>query len=648
MALVDVLNASGDELPLVRDLDPYRLGATPSRYGDSSTYGLRDPYVPRAAGDVENKVQRALGTQRMVVIYGQSKAGKTRTAFEALHTWPDARLLAPKPSAIGRLAVHPSLQDMEGRVVVWLDDLEEYVTASDSLTSSALTQLCRRQGPTIVLATLRSEVRERLAAENGGRLTRDIRQLLSDAVEIELRPTSDSPAEQEIAARVYPDEDLSNRGLAEQLAGAPALLRLYRDSRVSNPVRYAVLQSAIDWARVGMQRPIPEDDLCELAKAAIQEEYPYITASDPEVRAAVRAASAPLSDHGRIQALPAERTNDGSRGYRAFEYLVAADDGQGGPSRPIRVDFWTRVLLRYARPEETYVVSKSAAIRGEISMAMQAARQGAESDQLEAMNVLGVLLAGYQDPPKRDEARRWFAEAVERGSTKALTNLARIALQDDPPGLAAALNLYRQAAERGSVVAMRSLGDMLTELDPRDLAEARAWFTCAADGGDIVSMTRLAQLSWDLQDPPDPDDAERWMKRAAEAGPSDLAGDMESMAFVGYQYARQYVRSGEEIYLLRAEEWFSRAAEAGDYSSMSALGRLYARLQDPPDLVKAKHWLTRAAEAGDADAMVSLTYLYANLEDPPDFAIAENWYARATAAGIADVSLHQQQLDDIA
>ncbi|WP_279580018.1 hypothetical protein [Fodinicola feengrottensis] len=51
-------------------------------------------------------------------------------------------------------------------------------------------------------------------------------------------------------------------GLGERLAGAPQLLRQYRDAQ---PILLSIVQTAIDWARVGMQRPIPADDLTTLA-----------------------------------------------------------------------------------------------------------------------------------------------------------------------------------------------------------------------------------------------------------------------------------------------------------------------------------------------------------------------------------------------
>ena len=41
IGLVDVLD--GDDLPLLSALNPYRLGATPTQFGDKDSYGQHDP-----------------------------------------------------------------------------------------------------------------------------------------------------------------------------------------------------------------------------------------------------------------------------------------------------------------------------------------------------------------------------------------------------------------------------------------------------------------------------------------------------------------------------------------------------------------------------------------------------------------------------
>jgi hypothetical protein len=76
----------GDNLPLVADLDPYRLGTTPTDYGDSASYGERDPYVPRTSKDVDLRLRAALQPGRIALLVGPSNVGKTRTAFRPFGT----------------------------------------------------------------------------------------------------------------------------------------------------------------------------------------------------------------------------------------------------------------------------------------------------------------------------------------------------------------------------------------------------------------------------------------------------------------------------------------------------------------------------------------------------------------------------------
>jgi hypothetical protein len=89
----------------------------------------------------------------------------------------------------------------------------------------------------VVIATLRAEERARLRSV-GGELARETRLLLEQAenTTIELAATSEDPDEQAAARAAYPDADLSTTGLAEQLAGAPALLQQYRDARSNDPI----------------------------------------------------------------------------------------------------------------------------------------------------------------------------------------------------------------------------------------------------------------------------------------------------------------------------------------------------------------------------------------------------------------------------
>ena len=332
--LVELLE-EGD-LPLVSSLDPYRLGASPSVFGESGTFGVHDPYVPRTRNAVDDRLRAALEPGRLVLIVGPSKAGKTRSAFEALRErWPNARVLTPTPQGLGALADHERIARSGDPLVIWLDDLQRYVTTATPLTPAMLTALLQRPGVTIAVSTLRAEERARLRA-GADELTRDTRQLLDDARPntVELSPTSEDVHEQAAASLSYPGVDLDHAGLAEVLAGAPALLEQYHDAQYANPVLHAVIAVAIDWTRVGMPEVIPAGLLAELATQRLAATRPgYDPPTAEELSDAIQIARTPPANAGRVAALQSHDTPDGSRGYTPFSYLVAADDKLALPDR---------------------------------------------------------------------------------------------------------------------------------------------------------------------------------------------------------------------------------------------------------------------------------------------------------------------------
>lgn len=199
--LVDV--SPHGKLPHVCDLDPYSLGASPSRYGNADSYGQCDVYVPRGQDEF---LAEALRSGHLVVLAGPSKAGKSRTAFEVLRAhpaWDEALVAVPRPGALDQLAVHSALSGA-GAAVIWLDDLHRFLPPAGDLSQAVIQRMVARSGPTLLLGTLRSEQRHLLCG-NQSELTRDVRMVLDGASWVELGSTRDDPGEQARAAAVYPE-----------------------------------------------------------------------------------------------------------------------------------------------------------------------------------------------------------------------------------------------------------------------------------------------------------------------------------------------------------------------------------------------------------------------------------------------------------
>jgi TPR repeat protein len=627
--LVEVLDEG--QLPRMADLDPYRLRVAKSDYGDHDSHGLRDPYVPRTRNDVDSRLRAALVPGRFVLVAGPSKSGKTRTAFEAAREcWPEAHLLAPTPGSLDKILSHPRVGDSGGELLVWLDDLDRYLTGTGTLTPTLLTALISRPGVTLVLATLRDERWEALRADTG-ELSADIRAILDSAHTIELQSTAEDSIEQAAAQHSYPKEALDGIGLAERLAYAPDLLLAYRHSASADPARHLVIRVAVDWARVGMKRPIPEPDLKSLTVAAVKDERPDLDITDDVLTSAIAEARKVLPGSRNAAMLITHHSAEGVRAYRAFDYLVANDNGQDGHPRAIPDPFWDE-SLRYAEGDDAIAMGDAAYYADRTTIAITLLGPAAAAGDSESMRKMGWLMGNESDPPDIVGSRNWLEQAIATGSTRAMINLGDLlANKLTPPDLDGARVWYQRAADTGDADAMVKLGNLLVDkLDSPELVGAQRWYTRAANAGSSLAMSNLGRLLAYKLNPPDLDGARLWYERAAEAGYSD------AMVKLGNLLSDELKPPD----LDRARLWYERAADAGDSDAMVNLGNLLSDKLKPPDLDGARLWYERAANAGDSDAMFNLGILLADQLDTPDVEGAQRWYERAAEAGDSDAMVN--------
>jgi TPR repeat protein len=528
----------GGDLPLVSDLNPYSLGATSSAFGNAQDFGRHDPYVPRLHNDVDERLRKALDCRGLVLVAGPSKAGKTRTCFEAIRrSSSTARLLAPLPGTFARLVEHPRLRNSTDDVVVWLDDLDRFIAHSNPLTPALVMRLMSRPGSTIAIATLRSEARARLRATSG-ELTRETRLLLDQAHTILLAPTSEDPAENASASRSYPGLDLRH-GLAADLAGAPALLEQHEESLYSDPVQHAVVDAVIDWSRAGRTDPLPEQKLVAGVIEALKTTRFDLEVDDEHARDAIRCARTPQLGAGRVAALITHRLHADERGYRPFDYLVAAADGQDRAPRPIPNWIW-RWVLDDADGDTAVGVGISADLRGNTTAAAKAFTHAAVTGHPIATRALAFLVRNNADEldwTQFPSAVRYMpslhadvylpiyvdgrVDRVLRHSgdlSGEFHNLGVLFASNwNPDELPAALEWFEQMAKLGDPGAMVGLGILLSErCFPPDLKMARLWYEAAASAGDSTAMWKLSMLL-SRDDPPDEVGSELWATRCREA-----------------------------------------------------------------------------------------------------------------------------------
>ncbi|MBF6497414.1 sel1 repeat family protein [Nocardia cyriacigeorgica] len=570
----------------------------------------------------------------MVLLIGPSKAGKTRTLFEAVaHELPQARVVVPDRRSVTELLGCAEYRDLAEPVVVWLENLDEFLTAEHALTPRTLAALTTRAVRTTVVATLRSEKYDELNID--GELASDIRTMFEQAHRIRLEPTSADRQEQAAAAALYPGLDLSRYGIAEMLAGAPALLAYYRRGRTTARVSprvaafTAVVEVVIDWARIGRPDRIPEDRLLELARQVVDTRYSAYDITDTDLAAAIAEARLPLEGAGATTAIDSVwLTEPRIRGYRPFDYLQAADDDPHTP-RPIPETFWYDAT-RSATDDILFAVATGAYFRGNQPAAIRLLQKPVDAGDTSAMLNLGLLLHEAGDVA---DAERWWRRAADSGDTGAMVNLGNLLHQRGD--LADAERWWRCAADSGDTGAMLNLGNLLRERGELadaetwhlsamfnlgnlhrqrgEFADAENWWRCAADGGHTGAMFNLGNLHRQRGDVAD---AELWWRSAADAGHADAMANLGILLY-------------ERGDVAHAERWWQRAAEIGDTGAMFNLGLMFYGRGGFAD---AERWYLRAADAGHTDAMTNLGNL---LHERGDVAAAERWWQRAAEAGEA-------------
>ena len=195
-------------LPAAAEADPFMLGVFRPQVPADEGIG---PYVPRS---VDDRLEQALSKSGFVLLIGAARAGKSRSAYEAvLRRLPEQKLLVPYggealPSIIG----DPALRSEDA--VWWLDDLGRFLP---SLDGPGLDELLH--GGHVVVASVRAETWEALL-EADGDAGEQARNLLAAAFTVHMA-AEHTPDELAEASRLYPDLDLS-KGIGPALTADAA------------------------------------------------------------------------------------------------------------------------------------------------------------------------------------------------------------------------------------------------------------------------------------------------------------------------------------------------------------------------------------------------------------------------------------------
>lgn len=362
----------------VRDaVDPIQLGVHPAPDAPAGDAGAprHPPFVardmtPRLCGEV------AVGSG-FVLLVGESTAGKTRAAYEAMRDLlPSYKLVAPADRAALVSLVHEICGNR--RVVVWLDDLDLYLGA-DGLTAGMVARMLA--GPEqriLILATMSARAHEHFSAyASAGRapdneLARDGREVIKLAREIrmermwsagELTRARVLAGDTRIAAAVR-HADTGRCGVAEYLAAGPELLNAWQDAWEpgTHPRGAALVRAAVDVRRAGCHRPLPVEFLRGLHEVYLEQRGGEALRPEPWSQALAWATN-PLHATSSLLLPRGDR-------YLSFDYLHDALDAHRPPPR-IPDETW-RVLIEYADAAGALDIGAAALGRGDWHHAMTA------------------------------------------------------------------------------------------------------------------------------------------------------------------------------------------------------------------------------------------------------------------------------------
>ncbi|WP_159425475.1 bifunctional trypsin-like peptidase domain-containing/SEL1-like repeat protein [Streptomyces sp. fd1-xmd] len=624
------LNSAGKEMAedwarTLQPAPPTRAGAWPlAKHADLLSLGVHrttslagggdlPPYVQRDIDEIlRDSLKKATSRGGFVLITGDSTAGKTRTALEAVRAvLPEFRLVAPEDSSELEEFVSNDAASPE-KCVVFLDDLENFFS-SQGLDQRTLSTLHARA--VTVVATMRSSQYETFVtagaaapavsrADAGHIDRRSIRLLRS----VEPLHISRSWSEGELSrARNEEDERITDAlvhsdkyGVSEYLAAGPQLLQEWRHaSRVGgHPRGAALVRAAVDLARAGLTSPLPQNLLL-----ALHEQYLIENGGEalrPESIDDALSWAREVRFGTTSLLMPQVEQNH----YRPFDYLVDALSRDGNR---IPETTW-RAAVEHASyfGRERYTVGVAAYEAQEFEICEEIMSSLATFGNMSAAYNLAVIAHQRGDDNRAEE---WMRKAANSGHPDAAYALGF--LHDERGELREAEDWYRFAAQAGNTEAAFALGVNLAA-EGRD-SQAESWWVKAAESGHPKAAFNLGQK---LAQRGELIHARKWLRQAAEAGHE---GAMKS-----FRLANEILKVGNGDDDIRS---LISVAEAGDSTASGKIALHYMALND---LESALPWAKLAAENGDNEACHTAGLILQKLGRPKD---ALFWYMRSASNG---------------
>jgi tetratricopeptide (TPR) repeat protein len=500
----------------VRDVaDPVLLGVHPSPMGASKV----PPYVAR---DAEAELAHGLHGNAFVVIIGDATVGKTRLAYEFARARLSEHWLVAPRDADG-LATALRQADMVRKCVVWLDDLERFLSPRGLIIDELSTLLRRPYGHVVVLCTMRGKEHAKLSprwesqADEPGRcygqdvlrLAREIR--LDRHWSAAERSRAVETTDARLREAAHQDGAF---GPAEYLAAGPRLLAEWHDawSAGVRPRGAALVAAAIDACRAGMHRGVGISLLRRLHGHYLDKRGG--AALRPESFADALAWAVEPTDGTSALLMPS-----GPRRFQVFGYLLDATDSD------IPATTW-RTLIAHATTSDCWHIGQAAYAKRELRFAETAFRRAAADNPAAEIRIADCV----GESGRRRDALAALRIAVEDRRRRLsphhpdlLDAMRALAGWTGRVGdLRGAVELFEQiaaarSAERGTI-------DRDTLAARHDLAN---WRGRAGDLNRAITEYEEVVQDWLLiSGPDDPDtlaarhDLANWMGRAGDIRPA--------------------------------------------------------------------------------------------------------------------------------
>ncbi|WP_329375270.1 NACHT domain-containing protein [Streptomyces sp. NBC_01483] len=407
--------------------DPLAAGVHRARPGDG---GAIPDYVQRDRDDhLRERLRAAAEDGGLVLIVGDSTAGKTRSAYEALRdVLPGHRVLEPRAATDLAPAVE-LLRDAGVPVVVWLDDLERYLRTG-GLEPSLLNDIRQLRIP--ILATMRTAWFEAAGeaglpgnwpanADGGERLDHAAARVLELAEIIDLDRIW-SPGE--VAEALDSADDRVRdaavhhgvHGVAEYLAAGPLLWAEWRRATRAggHPRGAALVRAAVDLARTGLSAPYPRDLVIALHEHCLIAAGGELLRPEPLDAAILWATRVRQGVTSML--LPVSADN-----WSVFDYLV--DQTQLGTTLgSVPAVVWHRAL-EHADRRDRFTIGVTASRIGLLDVVEAAWKPLADSDSDAAYNLYVLLSRAGRE----EEAQSYYRKAARAGHPHATGTLERLA-----------------------------------------------------------------------------------------------------------------------------------------------------------------------------------------------------------------------------